>query len=205
VLRIAHEFVRGFRALHFLGPSVTVFGSARFSEDHPACQEARKLGGLIAKAGFATITGGGPGIMEAANRGAFEAGGVSVGCNIDLPHEQRPNPYLNHVVTFYYFFVRKVMMLKYSSAFVIFPGGYGTLDELTEALTLIQTGKTPRFPVILVGRAYWEGMIAWMRATLVHDHTINEEDIGLFHVVDTAEECAVIIRNCFPASSKETK
>jgi uncharacterized protein (TIGR00730 family) len=167
--------------------------------------EARRLGSLLAASGFATITGGGPGIMEAANRGAFEAGGMSVGCNIDLPHEQKPNPYLNRVVTFYYFFVRKVMLVKYSSAFVIFPGGFGTLDELTEALTLIQTGKTPRFPVILVGRAYWEGMTQWMREMFVSSRTIDEADLGLLRLVDTAEEAIHLIRQAFPRSARQTK
>lgn len=205
VVRIALEFIRGFRALHFLGPSVTVFGSARLAEDHPSSVEARRLGSLLAASGFATITGGGPGIMEAANRGAFEAGGMSVGCNIDLPHEQKPNPYLNRVVTFYYFFVRKVMLVKYSSAFVIFPGGFGTLDELTEALTLIQTGKTPRFPVILVGRAYWEGMTQWMREMFVSSRTIDEADLGLLRLVDTAEEAIHLIRQAFPRSARQTK
>ena len=205
VLRISFEFIRGFRALHFLGPCVTVFGSARLSENHPSSIEARKLGAILAESGFATITGGGPGIMQAANRGAFEAGGMSVGCNIHLPHEQHPNPYLRRVVTFYYFFVRKVMLVKYSSAYVIFPGGFGTLDELSEALTLIQTGKTPRFPVILLNKSYWQGLINWLRKDALALGTVNEEDLKLLQIVDTAEEAAEIIRANFPKSSLETK
>lgn len=193
VLRISFEFIRGFRALHFVGPAVTVFGSARIFETDPIYPEARKIGALLAKAGFAVITGGGPGLMEAANRGAFEEGGLSIGCNIDLPHEQAPNPYLNKTITFYYFFVRKMMLIKYSSAYVILPGGYGTLDELTEALTLIQTGKHPQFPVILVGKSFWRGFFDWAKNTLLHTGTINFHELNMFHIVDSADEVMQII------------
>lgn len=193
VIRIAFEFIRGFRALHTIGPAVTVFGSARIPESHEFYQGARRMGTLLAQGGFAVITGGGPGIMEAANRGAFEAGGLSVGCNIFLPHEQRANPYLNKVITFYYFFVRKVMLIKYSSAFVIFPGGFGTLDELTEALTLMQTGKHPPFPVVLVGKGYWEGFFTWAQGMMLAAKTVDAKDLDLLTLVETAEEAALYI------------
>lgn len=205
VLRISIEFIRGFQALHFLGPCVTVFGSARLSEKHPSYQSARILGQLLAQNGFAVITGGGGGIMEAANRGAFEKGGMSVGCRIDLPVEQRPNPYLRRSVNFYYFFVRKVMLVKYSSAYVIFPGGFGTLDELYEALTLIQTRKTPKFPVVLVDRAYWQDLIDWMRKIPLRHQTLLEQDIGLLQLVNTEEEAIALIRNSLPDTNKLTK
>jgi uncharacterized protein (TIGR00730 family) len=203
VVRIAVEFIRGFRCLHGIGRAVTVFGSARFPEDHPYCREARKLGGLLANHGYSVMTGGGPGIMEAANRGAFEGGGESIGCNIDLPHEQKPNPYLTKVITFYYFFVRKVMLVKYSSAFIIFPGGYGTLDELSEAVTLIQTGKHPPFPVILVGRTYWEGFLRWAKEELVEAKTISAEDLGILRLVDTAEEACALVRRHASSSTRD--
>jgi uncharacterized protein (TIGR00730 family) len=193
VIRIGAEFVRGFRAMHSIGPAVTVFGSARLKEGHPAYGGAREMGKLLVEKGFAVITGGGPGIMEAANRGAFEAGGCSVGCNIDLPHEQKHNAYLNRVVTFYYFFVRKVMLIKYSSAYVIFPGGFGTLDELTEALTLIQTGKHPAFPVVLVGRDYWQGFLDWTRQAFLEAKTVDVRDLDRISLVDSPAEAAEIV------------
>jgi uncharacterized protein (TIGR00730 family) len=193
VVRIAMEFVRGFRCLHGIGPAVTVFGSARLGEGHPAYEEARRLGGLLAQRGYSVMTGGGPGIMEAANRGAFEAGGESIGCNIFLPHEQKSNPFLTKVITFYYFFVRKVMLIKYSSAYVIFPGGFGTLDELSEAITLIQTGKHPPFPVVLVGKSYWEGFLQWVNQTLIESKTINAQDLGILQMVNTAEEACELV------------
>jgi uncharacterized protein (TIGR00730 family) len=199
VVRICIEFIRGFRALHRIGPTVTVFGSARLKEDHRAYQEARKLGAILAKRKVAVMTGGGPGIMEAANRGAYEANGVSIGCNIFLPAEQQPNPYLTKAITFYYFFVRKVMLMKYSSAFVIFPGGFGTLDELTEALTLIQTGKHPPFPVVLVGREFWDGFLQWAKAALLETKTIDLEDLESLFLVDSAEEAAAILQQIKPA------
>lgn len=194
VLRIAIEFIRGFRTLHFIGPAITVFGSARFKEGHPYYELARRVGALLAQEGYAVMTGGGPGVMEAANRGAKEAGGHSVGCNILLPHEQEPNPYLDTVVTFYYFFVRKVMLIKYSFAFVILPGGLGTLDEMSEALTLIQTGKLYDFPIILVGRSYWQPFLDWVEGTLVKEGTVNAEDLHYLHVTDDLEELRRLTR-----------
>lgn len=194
VIRISYEFIRGFRALHFLGPSVTVFGSARILEQDSTYLEAKKLGSLLAKNGYTVITGGGPGLMEAANRGAIEAGGISVGCNIYLPHEQRANRYLTKSITFYYFFVRKVMLVKYSNAFLIFPGGFGTLDELTEALTLIQTGKHPAFPVILVGKKYWKGFLDWAKTSMVASGTINIHELGLIDLADSAEEAMSLLQ-----------
>src|SRR2546421_5866228 len=153
--RIFVELIRGFRALHFVGPCVTVFGSARFAEDHPYYRLGREVGTLLARAGFTVMTGGGPGIMEAANRGAKEVGGRSIGCNIELPREQRPNPYLDRWITFRHFFVRKVMLVKYSYAFIALPGGFGTLDEIFETATLMQTHKMQEFPLVLIGSAFW--------------------------------------------------
>jgi len=186
--RIAAEFVRGFRQLHFVGPCVTVFGSARFGDRHPHYETARLVGRRLAEAGFTVMTGGGPGIMEAANRGARDVGGRSIGCNIELPHEQRPNPYLDRWITFHHFFVRKVMLVKYSHAFVALPGGFGTMDEVFETLTLIQTGKIEHFPVVLVGRDYWAPLLGFLRDRLLQNGTIAEEDLGLLHVCDTVEE-----------------
>jgi len=188
VLRVAWEFIRGFRTLHFVGPAVTVFGSARFKEDHPYYQTARKLGQQLARAGFTVMTGGGPGLMEASNRGAVEAGGMSVGCNILLPHEQHPNPYLKKVVHFRYFFVRKVMLVKYSYAFIILPGGLGTLDEMMEALTLIQTGKIYDFPVVLVGTNYWSGLCEWLKSTAQREGTLRLEEVSSLKMTDSVEE-----------------
>src|SRR5579871_1263136 len=174
-LEIFFEFLRGFRVLHFVGPCVTVFGSARFEEGHPYYALAREAGSRLAQAGFTVMTGGGPGIMEAANRGAKEAGGRSVGCNIILPHEQQPNPYLDVIVSFRHFFVRKVMLVKYSYAFIAMPGGYGTFDEVFEAATLIQTGKILHFPIVLVGTEFWQPLIDVLRGTLLREGTISEE------------------------------
>lgn len=195
LLRIMLEFIRGFRAFHKTGPTITVFGSARFPSTHPYYDLARKIGAAIAREGFATMTGGGPGIMEAANRGAKEMGGYSVGCNIILPQEQKPNAYLDKVVTFNHFFVRKVMLVKYSYAFVILPGGFGTLDEMTEALILIQTGKLYDFPVILIGTEYWKGFYDWVHGTLIKNGTILPEDLKFIHITDNPEELMRIIRN----------
>lgn len=194
VVRIGIEFIRGFRALHFVGPCITVFGSARVPERHPYYELARKIGAELARQGFTVITGGGPGLMEAANRGAREAGGRNIGCNILLPHEQGSNPYLDKVVTFYYFFVRKVMLVKYSYAFVIMPGGFGTLDEMSEALTLIQTGKLYDFPVILVGTDYWKGLLEWLRETVLSAGAIQEEDLNYLCVTDDPAEVARVVR-----------
>jgi len=187
LFRISAEFLRGFRKLHFVGPCVTVFGSARFKEDHPYYALAREMGGRLARSGFTVMTGGGPGIMEAANRGAREAGGRSIGCNIQLPREQESNPYLDLMVEFRYFFVRKVMLVKYSYAFVAFPGGYGTMDEIFEAATLIQTGKMKDFPVVLIGRDYWEPLLSFLQDTMIPAGTIEPSDIGRLLVTDSLE------------------
>lgn len=184
VVRIALEFIRGFRAFHFTPPAITVFGSARFPLDHRYCRMAEELSARLARRGFAIVTGGGPGIMEAANRGAFQAGGTSIGASIVLPHEQASNSYLTRDVPFYYFFVRKVMLVKYSYSYLIFPGGYGTLDEFSEALTLIQTGKLYDFPVFLVGVDYWSGFVDWMRASLLKEGAISENDLDFFILTD---------------------
>lgn len=186
-LRIFWELITGFRALHFVGPCVTVFGSARFQEDHPYYQLARDVGKQLAQKGFSVMTGGGPGIMEAANRGAKDVGGRSIGCNIILPQEQHPNPYLDKFVDFRYFFVRKVMLVKYSYAFIIMPGGYGTLDELFETATLIQTGKIHNFPLVLMGKSYWQPMIDFLR-TMVTARTITQGDIDRLLITDSPEE-----------------
>ncbi|HMO34574.1 MAG TPA: TIGR00730 family Rossman fold protein [Gemmatales bacterium] len=185
--RIFWEFIKGFRTLHFVGPCVTVFGSARFDEAHPYYQQARECGAQLAKAGFSVMTGGGPGIMEAANRGAKDAGGKSIGCNIVLPHEQKPNPYLDKFIEFKYFFVRKVMLVKYSYAFVICPGGFGTLDELFETATLIQTGKINNFPLVLLGKSYWEPMLDFLKK-MVAAKTITQGDYDRLLVTDSVEE-----------------
>ena len=192
VLRIMGEFVDGFDVLARVGMAVTVFGSARIREDSPYYAAARAVGHGLAERGYAVITGGGPGVMEAANRGAHEAGGLSIGCNIELPHEQAPNPYANLSIDFRYFFVRKTMFVKYSEAFVVFPGGLGTLDELFESLTLIQTGKVKRFPVVLYGSEYWSGLLAWMHVRLLAEGMVSAADLDLIQVVDTVEEvCAI--------------
>jgi len=188
VFGITLEFIRALRALHFVGPCVTVFGSARFGEDHPHYVTARTLGRLISEAGFTVMTGGGPGIMEAANRGARDVNGPSVGCNIILPVEQSENPYLDKFVTFKHFFTRKVMLTKYSYAFVAMPGGFGTMDEVFETLTLIQTGIIKQFPVILIGREYWAPIIEFINSTLIPLETISPEDLELLHITDDPEE-----------------
>jgi uncharacterized protein (TIGR00730 family) len=194
VARIAGEFVNGFRTLHFVGPCVTIFGSARFPPDHPYYALARRLGTAVAQSGLTVMTGGGPGLMEAANRGAKEAGGRSVGCNIQLPHEQKHNDYLDTFVTFRYFFVRKVMLVKYSTAFVALPGGFGTLDELFEALTLVQTKKIEGFPIVLMGCDYWGPLVEFLRGTLAHEGTIDPGDLGLMTVTDSVEEAVTAIQ-----------
>lgn len=187
LLKVMRQFIHGFRKLHFLGPCVTVFGSARFKEDHPYYQQARDIGRELVGLGFTVMTGGGPGIMEAANRGAQEAGGISIGCNIVLPHEQKPNPYLDHWVDFDYFFVRKTILSKYSYGFVVMPGGYGTLDEFFEAITLIQTGKFQKFPVVLMGKEYHKDLYAHIQG-MVKNKTISGTDTDLFLYTDSVEE-----------------
>ena len=192
VLRIMGEFVDGFDVLARVGMAVTVFGSARIEEGSPYYDAARSVGRGLAERGYAVITGGGPGLMEAANRGAQEAGGLSIGCNIELPHEQAPNPYANLSIDFRYFFVRKTMFVKYSEAFVVFPGGFGTLDELFEALTLIQTAKVERFPVVLYGSEYWSGLLDWVRDRALDEGMVSADDLELIQVVDTSDEvCAL--------------
>jgi uncharacterized protein (TIGR00730 family) len=193
VLRILSEFVEGFEALAGVGPAVAVFGSARTLPGSPEYELATRVGAALAAEGFAVITGGGPGAMEAANRGAHEAGGLSIGCNVELPHEQHLNPYVDLSVEFHYFFARKTMFVKYADAFVIMPGGFGTLDELFESLTLIQTGKIRNFPVVLIGHAYWDGLLAWMRAVQLPAGTIAEADLHLMTVTDDPAEAAAII------------
>lgn len=193
-LDVFRELVRGFRVLHFVGPCVTVFGSARFTEEHPYYALARSLGGELARAGFTVMTGGGPGVMEAANRGAREMGGSSVGCNIILPAEQKPNRYLDRFVECRYFFVRKLLLAKYSYAFIAAPGGYGTLDELAEILVLIQTGKMKAFPVVLLGRDYWNGLLEFFRDTLVARSTIDRADLDQLIVTDDPAEAVHAIR-----------
>jgi uncharacterized protein (TIGR00730 family) len=195
VLRIMWEFIRGFRALHFVGPCVTVFGSARFKDGHRYYELAEEMGKELARSGFTVITGGGPGVMEAANRGAKEAGGRSVGCNIVLPHEQAANRFVDVVLTFRYFFVRKVMLVKYSYAFVAMPGGYGTFDEVFEALTLVQTHKIKDFPIVLMGTDFWTPLVEYMRAHLLAAGTIDPEDLAMLHLTDSPAEAASMIRD----------
>jgi uncharacterized protein (TIGR00730 family) len=187
VFRIMVEFVEGFETLANIGAAVTVFGSARTKPEDPYYRAAEKTGALLAKSKFAVITGGGPGIMEAANRGAFETGGLSIGCNIALPNEQEATRYQQITLDFHYFYARKVMFVKYASAFICFPGGYGTLDEFFETLTLIQTLKIEPFPIILFGKSYWSGLVDWMKTTL-EPGFIDENDLKIFKIVDTPEE-----------------
>jgi uncharacterized protein (TIGR00730 family) len=193
-LRILSEFVEGFDAMAEVGPAVSVFGSARTHRDDPYYAMARELGRKLAEAGYSVITGGGPGIMEAANRGCQEGGQLSIGCNIELPKEQGLNRYVDLGIEFRYFFARKVMFVKYADAFVIFPGGYGTLDELFEALTLIETRKVQDFPVILMGSDYWDGMLDWIRDTLLVHAAISKEDVALLRLTDDTDEAVRIIR-----------
>lgn len=193
VLRIMGEFTWGFENLQDVAGGVSIFGSARTPADHPMYQAAVETAARFAAAGVPVMTGGGPGIMEAANKGAFEAGGLSIGSNIELPHEQHSNPYLTRSLDFKFFFVRKVMFVKYAVGFVVFPGGFGTLDELFEALTLIQTDKVTDFPVVLFGSAYWSGLLDWIHGTLVSEGTISPGDVNLFTVTDDPGEAVRII------------
>ncbi|HEX8876672.1 MAG TPA: TIGR00730 family Rossman fold protein [Phycisphaerales bacterium] len=205
VIRITGEFIKGFRSLHFVGPCVTVFGSARFDESHRYYQLAREVGARIAQLGLTTITGGGPGIMEAANRGAKEADGRSIGCNIVLPHEQRANPYVDRFIEFRYFFVRKVMLVKYSYGFVILPGGFGTLDELFEVATLVQTRKVQNFPIILMGRDFWEPLLEFFRSRLIAGGTISRSDIDLISITDSPDEARDILQRGIEASAARVR
>src|SRR5436305_920609 len=204
VLRIQGEFVHGFNALADIGAGVAVFGSARFGPENPYYEDARTLGRKLAEAGFAVITGGGPGLMEAANRGAHEAGGISIGCNIELPFEQLTNPYVDLSINFRYFFVRKTMFVKYSAGFVIFPGGFGTLDELFEALTLVQTRKISRFPIILYDTSYWKGLLDWVVATQLKAGAISPEDLNLLILTDSVEEIRDALVDCYKTRCWDT-
>lgn len=196
LIEITMEFFRGFNKLRKVGPSVTVFGSARFKEGEPYYDLAREVGRRIGEAGFAVMTGGGPGVMEAANRGAHEAGATSIGCNIVLPQEQKLNPYTTLDVSCNFFFIRKVMLVKYSSAFIMMPGGFGTMDEMFETLTLIQTGTIRELPVIAVGVDYWKELRPFAEKSLIKHKTINPEDLDLVHVTDDLDEVIEIISQC---------
>ncbi len=193
MFRIMSEFVMGFDVLSQLRPAVTIYGSARTQDGHHEYARAYETGRLLGEAGFSVVTGGGPGIMEAANRGALEAGARSAGLNIRLPEEQEPNPYQTLTLNFRYFFVRKVMLVKYATAFVLFPGGYGTLDEFFETITLIQNGKIRPFPMILVGSEYWNGLAGWMESCLTGEGYISDEDMKLYDIVDTPQEVLQIV------------
>ena len=202
--RITAEFVAGFDRLAEVDLAVAVFGSARTPRDSPMYQAAREAAAHLVEAGFGVITGGGPGIMEAANRGAAEAGGVSIGCNIELPHEQHENTFANLTLEFRYFFVRKTMFVKYSEAFVVFPGGFGTLDELFEAITLVQTGKIHRFPVVLYGSDYWTGLFEWLRDHVEDAGNITAEELELMQIVDTPEAVAEVVADCTSGRCEHT-
>lgn len=199
LFKIMGEFVKGYEKLNKIGPCVSVFGSARLTPDNQYYQLAEEIGKKITDNGYGVITGGGPGIMEAANKGAYENDGCSVGINITLPFEQESNSYIDHDknINFDYFFVRKVMLVKYSQGFVVMPGGFGTLDELFEAITLIQTLKIDSFPIILVGSSFWEGLLDWIKSRLMEEKMISPEDIDLFHVVDSAEEVMKILNDFY--------
>ncbi len=205
VLRILSEFVEGFDALNAVGPAVTVFGSARTRPDDPYYAAGRSLGAALARRGFAVITGGGPGMMEAVNRGCHEAGGLSVGCNIELPHEQELNAYVDLGVEFRYFFVRKNMFVKYARGFVIFPGGLGTLDELFESLTLAQTGKIEHFPIVLFGTEYWSGLLDWMRRVVLARGAMSPQDFDLVSLTDDPEEAAAMATRPLPVHVEEPR
>jgi uncharacterized protein (TIGR00730 family) len=200
-VRVFLQFIKGFRTLHFVGPCITVFGSARMKEDHPYYIAARNIGKKIAGLGFTTMTGGGPGIMEAANRGAFESGGMSVGCNIQLPFEQLPNPYVQKSVTFEHFFVRKVMLMKYSYAFIIMPGGFGTMDEFFETLTLVQTKTITQFPIVLFGKEYHQPLMK-MIETMAEQGSIAKEDMALVLLTDDEQEAINHVQTYVQANYK---
>ncbi|QYO65439.1 TIGR00730 family Rossman fold protein [Leptolyngbya sp. 7M] len=205
VFRIMGEFVDGFDNLATITRGVSIFGSARTKEDDPMYIAARETARLLSELGFEIITGGGPGIMEAGNRGAYEAGGVSVGCNIELPFEQSANPFQTRSLSFKYFFVRKTMFIKYSNAYIIFPGGFGTMDELFEALTLIQTRKIRNFPVVLFGSQYWQGMLQWITSVMLNDHYISPEDLNLIHLTDSPQDATDFIVRTAGAGPEKAK
>jgi hypothetical protein len=202
VLRIQAEFVEGFGALAEVPKAVTVFGSARTARDHPEYEQGRELGAALAKAGYAVITGGGPGTMEAVNRGASEAGGMSVGLGIELPFEQGLNPWVDLGVNFRYFFVRKTMFMKYAQAIICLPGGFGTLDELFESLTLVQTKKVTKFPVVLFGKSYWQGLYDWVRQSAMAGGKVSEKDLDLLHLTDDIDDAVRVVEDSYEAWSK---
>jgi uncharacterized protein (TIGR00730 family) len=197
IFRIMAEFVDGFEELKDIGKAVSIFGSSRIKPGHPYYQAAEKTAFLLSKAGYAVITGGGPSIMEAGNKGAEEAAGQSIGLNIDLPFEQKPNPFINHLINFHYFFCRKVCFVKYAKAFVIFPGGYGTLDELSESITLIQTRRMEKFPVILFGSKYWKGLLDWFAGPMLEEGCIDPQDLDIIQMVDKPEDVVKIIKKFY--------
>ncbi|MBF0121935.1 MAG: TIGR00730 family Rossman fold protein [Candidatus Omnitrophica bacterium] len=205
IFRIMAEFVEGFDRMRKFEHSVTIFGSARLKSDHKMYRAAEETAKLLSRSGYAVITGGGPGIMEAGNRGAFLADGDSIGLNIELPFEQKPNPYIRTLVNFHYFFCRKVMFVKYAKAVVIFPGGYGTMDELFESLTLVQTGRMPKVPVILFGSYYWHGLLEWLKNMMLKDGCIDQNDLHLYHVVDDPKEAVKIINDFYRKGKKQAK
>ena len=205
IFRIMAEFVEGFERMRKFGNAVTIFGSARLKPDHRMYRAAEETAKLLSRSGYSVITGGGPGIMEAGNRGAFLADGDSIGLNIELPFEQKPNSYIRTLVNFHYFFCRKVMFVKYAKAVIIFPGGYGTMDELFESLTLVQTGRMPKVPVILFGSYYWKGLFEWLKNTMLKDGCIDEDDLYLYHVVDGPKEAVQIVNDFYHKGKKQGK
>jgi len=202
VFRIMSEFVEGFHELSRVGPAVTIFGSARTSPKDKSYRQAEKTAAMLVKAGYAVITGGGPGVMEASNKGAYKAGGHSIGLNIDLPFEQTPNQFITTLIKFHYFFCRKVMFVKYAKAFVIFPGGFGTMDELFESITLVQTKRIERFPIILFDRTYWEGLLEWIKNKVLEDDKISPEDLDIIQIVDRPEEVISAIKRFYRKKKK---
>ena len=203
IFRILAEFVEGFETFSTVKDAVSIFGSARLKPNNPYYKAAEEVAYLLSREGYAVVTGGGPGLMEAANKGAKRAGGTSIGLNIQLPMEQKPNPYVDLLVNFHYFFIRKVMFVKYAKAFVIMPGGYGTLDEFFEAINLIQTDRIPRFPVVIYGSAYWKGLLQWLNKTVAREPCISPEDLDLFSVADSPKEVVAAIKRFY--SRKKTK
>ena len=195
--KVLLEFIKGYRSLAFVGPCVTIFGSARYNEGHEYYELTQKVGAEVAKMGFTVMTGGGPGLMEAANRGAKQVGGRSVGCNIVLPHEQEPNPYLDTWVNIRYFFVRKTLLIKYSYAFICMPGGFGTMDEVFEVITLIQTGKIDRVPIVFFGKDYWSGLLEWIKGTMLEEGNISAKDLDLFEITDDPEQVVKVINKFY--------
>lgn len=205
IFRIMAEFVEGFERMRKFENAVTIFGSARLKPNHRMYRLAEETAKLLAENGYAVITGGGPGIMEAGNRGAFLAKGDSVGLNIELPFEQKPNPYIRTLINFHYFFCRKVMFVKYAKAVVVFPGGYGTMDELFESMTLVQTGRMPKVPVIMVGSYFWKGLQEWLKNSLLKDACIDENDLYLYQVVDDPKDVVKIINDFYRKGKKQAK